>query len=85
MRTTLDREGKVAIPPEVRAQAGLEPGEEVEVTVDERGIHLSRQVPGPELIRLGKRRVARPRVPADERPPIDVAELIRKERDRWPL
>lgn len=81
----MDREGRVTIPREIRDRAGLEVGEEVEVTVDDRGVHLSRRIPGPELVRVGKRRVARPRVPADERPPIDVAELIRKERDRWPL
>jgi AbrB family looped-hinge helix DNA binding protein len=85
MKTTLDREGKVAIPPEIQDKAGLKPGEEVEVTLDEGGIRLCPRVPGPKLVRVGQRWVARPRVPAEDRPKVDVAELIRKERDRWPL
>ena len=47
-------------------------------------IRLVRAVPGPELIRRGKRLVARPRAAEGERAEVDVARLIEEERDRWP-
>jgi AbrB family looped-hinge helix DNA binding protein len=84
MRTTIDKAGRVVIPQAVRERAGLTPGTELEIELDERGIHLSRAVPGPRLVREGGRLFARPTVPSKELPDIDVATWVDEERDRWP-
>lgn len=72
------------IPAALRDRAGLVPGTALEVTADDTGIRIERVAPGPKLVRIGKRLVARPTVPADERPAVDVATLIEDERNRWP-
>ena len=72
------------IPAALRDRAGLVPGTALEVTADDMGIRIERVAPGPKLVRIGKRLVARPTVPADERPAVDVATLIEDERNRWP-
>ena len=41
-------------------------------------------VPGPRLVRVGKRLVARPTVAALKLPRLDLLDLVREERDRWP-
>lgn len=74
----------MVIPARIREQAGLRPGTELEVRLEEAGIRLIRAVPGPKIVRAGKRLVARPTVPSAERPPVNVAALIEEERDRWP-
>lgn len=84
MRTTIDKAGRLVIPAAIRERAGLTPGAELEVTEDELGIRLQRVAPGPRLVRVGKRLVARPTVPADDRPAVDVAAIIEDERNRWP-
>lgn len=84
MRTTIDKAGRVVIPAALRDRAGLVPGTALEVTADDTGIRIERVAPGPKLVRIGKRLVARPTVPADERPAVDVATLIEDERNRWP-
>ena len=84
MRTTIDKAGRVVIPAAVRERAGLSPGAELEVTNDELGIRLERVASAPRLVKVGRRRVARPTVPADARPAVDVAALIEEERNRWP-
>ena len=84
MKTTIDKAGRVVIPAPLRALAGLRPGTEIEVLYEDGSIRLVRNVPGPELVRDGKLLVARPRVPAKDRPKIDVARLIDEERNRWP-
>jgi AbrB family looped-hinge helix DNA binding protein len=84
MRTTIDRAGRVVIPAAIRERVGLAPGTALEVTVDELGVRLERVAQGPRLIKVGRRLVARPSVPADERPSIDIAALIEEERNRWP-
>jgi AbrB family looped-hinge helix DNA binding protein len=84
MRTTIDKAGRVVIPAALRDRAGLVPGTALEVTADDMGIRIERVAPGPKLVRIGKRLVARPTVPADERPAVDVATLIEDERNRWP-
>ena len=83
MTTTIDKAGRVVIPAAVRERAGLQPGAVLEVTVDDTGIRLERVAPGPALVKVGKRLVARPRVAA-ALPPIDVAALVEEERNRWP-
>ena len=84
MRTTIDKAGRVVIPAAIRERAGLSAGAELEVTTDELGIRLERVAAGPKLVKIGRRLVARPSVPADNRPAIDVAALIEEERNRWP-
>ena len=84
MRTTIDKAGRVVIPAAVRERAGFSPGTALEVTIDEVGIRLERVAAGPRLVKVGRRLVARPTVPADVRPSMDVAALVEEERNRWP-
>jgi AbrB family looped-hinge helix DNA binding protein len=84
MRTTIDKAGRVVIPAAIRDRARLVAGSELEIREDELGIRLERVAPGPRLVRVGQRLVARPTVPADNRPSIDVEALIEDERNRWP-
>jgi AbrB family looped-hinge helix DNA binding protein len=82
MRTTIDKAGRVVIPAAVRERAGLGPGAEVEVTEDDGGVRLERVAPGPRLVKIGRRRVARPT--AETRPRVDIAAVVEDERNRWP-
>ena len=84
MRTTIDKAGRVVIPAGIRDRAGLTAGSEVEITADEVGIRIERVAPGPRLVRVGRRLVARPTVSRDERPAVDVSTLVEDERNRWP-
>ena len=84
MRTTIDKAGRVVIPAAVRDKAGLTPGTELEITVDDTGVRIERVAPGPKLVRVGRRLVARPTAAADARPTLDIAALIEDERNRWP-
>jgi AbrB family looped-hinge helix DNA binding protein len=84
MRTTIDKAGRLVIPAAARERLGLAPGTTLEVSVDETGLRLERVAPGPQLVRVGKRLVARPTVRPDERPVVDVAALVEEERNRWP-
>jgi len=84
MRTTIDKTGRVRIPAPIRKRAGLTPGSQLEITEDEPGIKLERVAAGPKLVKVGRRLVARPTVPADARPTVDVAALIEEERNRRP-
>ena len=72
------------IPAAVRDRAGLTAGTELEITVDETGIRIERVAPGPKLVKVGRRLVARATAPADSRPVLDIASLIEDERNRWP-
>lgn len=81
MRTTIDKAGRVVIPAAIRARAGLSPGVELEITVDDVCVRLARVAPGPRLVKVGNRLVARPTVPVEE---PDVAALVEEERNRWP-
>jgi AbrB family looped-hinge helix DNA binding protein len=84
MRTTIDKAGRVVIPAAVRERAGLTPGAELEITEDETGIRLERIAPGPRLVKVGRRLVARPTVPLEARPALDVGGVVEEERNRWP-
>jgi AbrB family looped-hinge helix DNA binding protein len=84
MRTTIDKAGRVVIPAAVRDRAGLTAGTELEITLDDTGIRIERVAPGPRLVKVGRRLVARPTVPAGSRPSLDIASLIEDERNRWP-
>ncbi|MBK9088919.1 MAG: AbrB/MazE/SpoVT family DNA-binding domain-containing protein [Holophagales bacterium] len=84
MRAAIDKAGRVVIPAAVRAKAGLTPGTEIEIVVDDVSVRLIRRVPKPKLTRVGKRLVARPTVAQRDLPPIDLAALVDEERNRWP-
>jgi AbrB family looped-hinge helix DNA binding protein len=84
MKTTIDKAGRVVIPAAVREKAGFRPGIELEVVLDGFSVRLVRAVAGPELVRAGKRWVARPTVRSETLPAVDVAKLIQEERERWP-
>ena len=84
MRATIDKAGRVVIPAAIRDRAGLGPGAEVEITEEDVGIRLQRVAAGPRLVKIGRRRVARPTVPADRRPRVDIAAIVDDERNRWP-
>lgn len=84
MKASIDKAGRVVIPAPIRSAAGLGPGTELEVTLEGFEVRLARRVPGPKLVRVGKRLVARPQVAAKQRTQVDVAALIEAERDRWP-
>ncbi len=84
MRSTIDRAGRVVIPAAIRDRAGLTPGAELEITLDETGVRLERVAARPRLVRTGRRLVARPTARADERPSVNIAALVEDERNRWP-
>jgi AbrB family looped-hinge helix DNA binding protein len=84
MQSTIDKAGRVVIPAAIREKAGLTAGTLLEVTTDETGVRIERVAPGPKLVKIGKRLVARPTAPADARPVVDLAALIEDERNRWP-
>jgi AbrB family looped-hinge helix DNA binding protein len=85
MKATIDKAGRVVIPAPLRAAAGLEPGTELEVVLEDLSIRLTRAAPGPELVRVGNRLVARPTAAPEDLPHLDIARLIDEERERWPL
>jgi AbrB family looped-hinge helix DNA binding protein len=84
MRTTIDKAGRVVIPAAIRERMGLLPGTELKISVDEFGVRLERVAPGPRLVKVGRRLVARPTAAVHARPSIDVAALVEDERNRWP-
>lgn len=84
MRSTIDRAGRVVIPAAIRQRAGLTPGAELEVSADDSGVRLQRVAPGPRLVKIGSRLVARPTAPPASRPAVDIEALIEDERNRWP-
>jgi AbrB family looped-hinge helix DNA binding protein len=84
MRTTIDKAGRVVIPAAARERAGLLPGTELRITVDELGVRLERIAPAPRLVRVRRRLVARPTAAADTRPNVDIGAVIEEERNRWP-
>jgi AbrB family looped-hinge helix DNA binding protein len=84
MRTSIDKAGRVVIPAAIRERAGLAAGAELDVTLDDTGVHLERVAPGPRLVKIGRRLVARPTGSSQGRPDVDVAALVEEERNRWP-
>lgn len=74
----------MVIPAAIRERAGLQAGTELEVTLDETGVRLEPVAPGPRLVKVGRRLVARPTAPVAPRHDIDVAALVDEERNRWP-
>jgi AbrB family looped-hinge helix DNA binding protein len=84
MKTTIDKGGRVVIPAPIRAKLGLSPGTELEIVVEDFSVVLMRAAPRPKLVRVGKRLVARPTAPPDDRSAVDISQLIEEERSRWP-
>jgi len=84
MKTTIDKAGRVVIPAPIREKAGFKAGTEIDVILDDVSVRLIRRVPGPKLVRVGKRLVARPTVTRAHVPRVDIANLVAQERDRWP-
>jgi AbrB family looped-hinge helix DNA binding protein len=85
MKTAIDKAGRVVIPSEIRRRAGMQPGTELEILLeDDASVRLVRNVPGPRLQRVGRRLVARPTARRDRQPAVDVAALVNEERGRWP-
>ena len=84
MRTTIDKAGRLVIPASIRDRAGLSPGTILEITVDEFGVRLEPVAPGPRLVKVGRRLVARPTSDVNTRRVLDIASLVEDERNRWP-
>jgi AbrB family looped-hinge helix DNA binding protein len=84
MRTTIDKAGRVVVPAAIRDRLGLTPGTTLEIAVDDTGIRLEPVAPGPRLVKIGRRLVARPTVASNARPALDIAALVEEERNRWP-
>ena len=74
----------MVIPAPIRRHAGLKPGTELEVIVDDTSVRLVRRVPGPHLVNVGGRLVARPTEAQDRLPVVAPAALVEAERSRWP-
>ena len=72
------------IPAAIRERAGFAAGAELEITEDDVGIRIERVAAGPRLVKVGRRLVARPTAPTDQRPAIDIAAVVEEERNRWP-
>jgi len=84
MRVSIDKAGRVVIPAQVRERTGLTAGAELELTLEDSTIRLERVAPGPRLVKVGRRLVARPSASSAARPLVDVAALVEEERNRWP-
>jgi AbrB family looped-hinge helix DNA binding protein len=84
MRITIDKAGRVVIPAPLRQRAGFAPGTELEITADETGLRIERVAPGPRLVKVGRRLIARPTAASDARPALDAGALVEDERNRWP-
>jgi AbrB family looped-hinge helix DNA binding protein len=84
MRTTIDKAGRVVVPAALRERLGLVAGTELDISLDDTGIRLEPVAPGPHLVKIGRRLVARPTVRTNARPTLDVAALVEEERNRWP-
>jgi hypothetical protein len=76
----------MVVPASIRARAGLTPGAELEIALeDDLSVKVTRVAAGPKLVKVKGRLVARPTVPAEDLPALDVAQLVDDERERWPL
>jgi AbrB family looped-hinge helix DNA binding protein len=84
MKTSIDKAGRVVIPASIRDRAGLTAGAVLDISLDGTTIRIERVAPGPRLVKVGRRLVARPTAPVDSRPVVDIAALIEEERNRWP-
>ena len=74
----------MVIPASIRDRAGWVAGTELEVTLADSQVRLERVAPGPRLVKVGRRLVARPTASSETRPRVDIAALVEDERNRWP-
>ncbi len=72
------------IPAPIRERAGLKPGTEIEVVLEDGSVRLRRMAPKAKLVRVHGRLIARPTADAKKLPGVDAASLIEEERSRWP-
>jgi AbrB family looped-hinge helix DNA binding protein len=84
MKTTIDKAGRVVIPAAIRERAGLKPGTELDVIMDDITIHLVRTGPTPKLVRKRRRLIAKPVANPKDLPQVDLAAMVEEERNRWP-
>ncbi|MDI9613063.1 MAG: AbrB/MazE/SpoVT family DNA-binding domain-containing protein [Acidobacteriota bacterium] len=84
MKATIDKAGRIVIPAAIRARAGLKPGTEVKVLMDDLSIRLIRVGADPVLVREGGRLIARPTAGKGGLPEVDLEALVEEERNRWP-
>jgi AbrB family looped-hinge helix DNA binding protein len=84
MKSTIDKAGRIVIPAAIRERAGLKPGTEVEVLMDDLSIRLVRTGSDPVLVREGGRLIARPTAGKGDLPEVDLEALVEEERNRWP-
>lgn len=83
MIATIDKAGRVVIPLDIRKSAQLKPGSQLNVEFKDGKVSLTRDVPGPKLVRSNGRLIARPT--AKELPDVDLPASVSEERNRWPL
>jgi len=72
MKTTIDRDGRLLIPEEIRRQAKIEPDSELEMRVVDGRIEIQPAATRVKLVREGHLLVA---VPEVEVPPLTVDEV----------
>ena len=72
MRSTIDAAGRIVIPRDIRAEAGLEPGTTVEVDVRDGVVTIEPAASVVRIVRKGRLRVA---VPEEERETLTSAEV----------
>ena len=85
MKGVIDKAGRVVIPSEIRHRAGLQPGTELEIVLeDDASVRLVRDAPGPRLQRSGRRLVARPTAKRNRLAEVDIPALLEAERNRRP-
>ena len=84
MKATIDKAGRIVIPASIRERAGLKPGTEVDIELEDGSVKLVRSVTGPELVKVDGLWLIRPTVPDSQLPDIDIGALIDEERNRWP-
>jgi AbrB family looped-hinge helix DNA binding protein len=84
MKTTTDKAGRVVIPKKIRDEAGLAPGTELEVRVENGTIELEPVAIPMDLVQRGPLWVLVPRVPG---PPLtnEIVERVKEEiwRERF--
>lgn len=78
MRTTIDADGRLVIPPEIRRQAHLEPGTEMNIRWNDGRIELEPAYTPVRLVREGHLLVAVPEVEV----PVLTDEVVEETRQK---
>lgn len=86
MKATIDKAGRVVIPAPIREKANLSPGVELEVVIeDDASIRLTRAVTRPRLVRRRGRLIVVPTAATESLGELDIASLVKEERNRSPF